>query len=76
MEVYAKKSAGSPGAAGAGQIPRECNQIAIAGLVQAEQRSYHLRSEGRLDGRDVGRGDQQVAAGRLQMAKRIRDDAW
>lgn len=58
------------GGAGAGQITKMCNQIAIAGLLQGLAESLHFAEKSGLDGRAVIEVISQGAAGSWQMSNR------
>ena len=58
------------GDSGAGQMTKMCNQIAIAGLVQALSEALHFCEKAGLDGRAVVEVISQGAAGSWQMANR------
>jgi 3-hydroxyisobutyrate dehydrogenase len=69
MEVYAKMCR-RIGDTGAGQKTKMCNQIAIAGLVQALSEALHFAEKSGLDGRAVVEVISQGAAGSWQMSNR------
>ena len=69
MEVYAKICR-RIGESGAGQMTKMCNQIAIAGLVQALSEALHFAEKSGLDGRAVVEVISQGAAGSWQMVNR------
>ncbi len=58
------------GDSGAGQLTKMCNQIAIAGLVQALSEALNFAEKAGLDGRAVIEVISQGAAGSWQMANR------
>ena len=58
------------GGSGAGQKTKMCNQIAIAGLVQALSEALHFAQKAGLDGRAVVEVISQGAAGSWQMSNR------
>ena len=58
------------GSSGAGQIAKMCNQIAIAGLVQALSEALHFAEKAGLDGAAVIEVISQGAAGSWQMSNR------
>jgi 3-hydroxyisobutyrate dehydrogenase len=58
------------GDSGAGQLTKMCNQIAIAGLVQALSEALHFAGKAGLDGAAVVEVISQGAAGSWQMANR------
>ncbi|PRX31920.1 3-hydroxyisobutyrate dehydrogenase [Meinhardsimonia xiamenensis] len=58
------------GPSGAGQLTKMCNQIAIAGLVQALSEALHFAEKAGLDGRKVVEVISQGAAGSWQMSNR------
>ena len=58
------------GESGAGQMTKMCNQIAIAGLVQALSEALHFAEKAGLDGRAVVEVISQGAAGSWQMSNR------
>ena len=58
------------GASGAGQKTKMCNQIAIAGLVQAFSEALHFAQKAGLDGHSVVEIISQGAAGSWQMSNR------
>ncbi|MCR8723455.1 NAD(P)-dependent oxidoreductase [Frigidibacter sp. ROC022] len=58
------------GESGAGQLTKMCNQIAIAGLVQALSEALHFAEKAGLDGRAVVEVISQGAAGSWQMSNR------
>jgi len=58
------------GEAGAGQVTKMCNQIAIAGLVQGLSEALHFAQKAGLDGRAVVEVISQGAAGSWQMSNR------
>ncbi len=60
------------GAAGAGQMTKMCNQIAIAGLVQGLAESLHFAEKAGLSISDVVEVISQGAAGSWQMANRYK----
>jgi 3-hydroxyisobutyrate dehydrogenase len=67
------------GESGAGQMTKMCNQIAIAGLVQALSEALHFAEKAGLDGRAVVEVISQGAAGSWQMSNRYEtmlDDAF
>mgnify|MGYP005838617049 CR=1 FL=1 len=69
METYAKMCR-RIGESGAGQMTKMCNQIAIAGLVQALSEALHFAEKAGLDARAVVEVISQGAAGSWQMANR------
>ena len=69
MNTYAKLCR-RIGDSGAGQMTKMCNQIAIAGLVQALSEALHFAEKAGLDGRAVVEVISQGAAGSWQMANR------
>ncbi|WP_256364024.1 NAD(P)-dependent oxidoreductase [Ruegeria sp. 6PALISEP08] len=69
MEVYSKICR-RIGDSGAGQLTKMCNQIAIAGLVQALSEALHFAEKAGLDGRAVVEVISQGAAGSWQMVNR------
>ncbi|NOD35338.1 MULTISPECIES: NAD(P)-dependent oxidoreductase [unclassified Ruegeria] len=69
MEVYSKICR-RIGDSGAGQLTKMCNQIAIAGLVQALSEALHFAEKAGLDGRSVVEVISQGAAGSWQMVNR------
>ena len=78
MQVYAKLCR-RIGESGAGQLTKMCNQIAIAGLVQALAEALHFAEKAGLDGRAVIEVISQGAAGSWQMSNRYEtmiDDKW
>ncbi|MDF1855822.1 NAD(P)-dependent oxidoreductase [Pseudooceanicola sp.] len=58
------------GDSGAGQLTKMCNQIAIAGLVQALSEALHFADKAGLDGAAVVEVISQGAAGSWQMSNR------
>ncbi len=60
------------GDSGAGQITKMCNQIAIAGLLQALSEALHFCERAGLDGEKVVEVISQGAAGSWQMSNRSR----
>ncbi len=58
------------GESGAGQLTKMCNQIAIAGLVQALSEALNFAEKSGLDGRAVVEVISQGAAGSWQMSNR------
>ncbi|WP_116131743.1 NAD(P)-dependent oxidoreductase [Tropicimonas sp. IMCC34043] len=60
------------GESGAGQMTKMCNQIAIAGLVQALSEALHFAEKAGLDGAAVVEVISQGAAGSWQMSNRYR----
>ncbi|RMD91566.1 MAG: NAD(P)-dependent oxidoreductase [Alphaproteobacteria bacterium] len=58
------------GPSGAGQLTKMCNQIAIAGLIQALSEALHFAEKAGLDGRKVVEVISQGAAGSWQMSNR------
>ena len=60
------------GESGAGQKTKMCNQIAIAGLVQALSEALHFAEKAGLDGKDVVEVISQGAAGSWQMENRFK----
>lgn len=69
MNTYAKLCR-RIGDSGAGQMTKMCNQIAIAGLVQALSEALHFAEKAGLDGRAVVEVISQGAAGSWQMSNR------
>jgi 3-hydroxyisobutyrate dehydrogenase len=69
IEAYAKLCR-RIGESGAGQKTKMCNQIAIAGLVQALSEALHFAEKAGLDGRAVVEVISQGAAGSWQMSNR------
>ena len=69
MQVYSKICR-RIGESGAGQLTKMCNQIAIAGLVQALSEAMHFAEKAGLDGRAVVEVISQGAAGSWQMVNR------
>ncbi len=69
MQVYSKICR-RIGNSGAGQLTKMCNQIAIAGLVQALSEALHFAEKAGLDGRSVVEVISQGAAGSWQMVNR------
>ncbi|WP_170763805.1 NAD(P)-dependent oxidoreductase [Ruegeria lacuscaerulensis] len=69
MQVYSKICR-RIGDSGAGQLTKMCNQIAIAGLVQALSEALHFAEKAGLDGRSVVEVISQGAAGSWQMVNR------
>ena len=69
MSIYARICR-HMGACGAGQKTKMCNQIAIAGLVQAFSEALHFAQKAGLDGHSVVEIISQGAAGSWQMSNR------
>jgi len=69
LEVYAKICR-RLGESGAGQMTKMCNQIAIAGLLQALSEALHFAEKAGLDGAAVIEVISQGAAGSWQMVNR------
>lgn len=69
MDAYAKICR-RMGESGSGQVTKMCNQIAIAGLVQALSESLHFAEQAGLDINDVTEVISQGAAGSWQMVNR------
>ncbi|GAB4300699.1 MAG: NAD(P)-dependent oxidoreductase [Roseovarius sp.] len=69
MRIYAKLCR-RLGESGAGQTTKMCNQIAIAGLLQALAEALHFAEKAGLDGRAVVEVISQGAAGSWQMSNR------
>ncbi|MBO9447354.1 NAD(P)-dependent oxidoreductase [Ruegeria sp. R14_0] len=69
MQIYSKICR-RIGESGAGQLTKMCNQIAIAGLVQALSEAMHFAEKAGLDGRAVVEVISQGAAGSWQMVNR------
>jgi len=69
MQSYAKLCR-RIGPSGAGQMTKMCNQIAIAGLVQALSEALNFAEAAGLDGRAVVEVISQGAAGSWQMSNR------